>query len=129
MATTTAALELERQKRSLLHAVTTFPVAIGFLIAAGVFVTVRGTLAEPDIFWHLRDAQYAVANLHLVGSDAYSFTAGGASRVNQEWLSGLAYYGAYRAFAWQGVLALYCGLLMAMVVGVYRLAVAKGPTH
>jgi hypothetical protein len=127
MATVTVTVEsLERQKRSLLRAATTFPAAVGFLLAAGVFATTRGHLAEPDIFWHLRNAQYVSTHLRIVTNDMYSFTVAGLPWVSHEWLSELAYYGAYQALGWQGVTALFCALTMAMVVGVYWLARREG---
>lgn len=127
MASATLELKsIEQQKRNILQQLATFPVAVSFMLAVGVFATTRSMLAEPDIFWHLRNAAYVVSHHRVVSQDMYSFTVGGTPWVSHEWLSELAYYGAYRAFGWQGVLGLYCGLMMAIVLGVYWLARREG---
>src|SRR5262249_34535610 len=128
MATVTAELESIRksERPGWLSSLTSFPVALGFLIAVGVFATLRGHFAEPDIFWHLRDAQYVVSQHHIVTHDIYSFTVSGAPSVSHEWLSELVYYGAYKVAGWQGVLGLYCGLMILLVLAVYWLALRAG---
>lgn len=127
MASATLELKsIEQHKRSVLQSLTTFPVAVAFILAVGVFATTRGLLAEPDIFWHLRNAQYVVSHHHIVVEDMYSFTVSGTPWVSHEWLSELIYFGFYRAFGWQGVLGLYCGLMIAIVLGVYWLALREG---
>lgn len=127
MATTQATQPATRQRKlSFARAFTTFPFAVGWLVALGVFVSVKDLLPDPDIFWHLRNAQYDVTNLRLVSSDMYSFTVAGAPWVSHEWLSEVLYYGTWRAFGWQGVVALYSGLTIAIVLIIYWLARREG---
>ena len=127
MATTPAvAPAVKRREMGATRFFTTFPFAIGSLLAVGVFATVRDLLPDPDIFWHLRDGQYIVTHLRLVSSEMYSFTVAGSPWVSHEWLSEVLYYGAYRAFGWQGVLVLYTGLMIAIVLIVYWLARREG---
>jgi hypothetical protein len=101
-------------------------VAVGFLIAVGVTATLTDHFVEPDIFWHLRDAQYVVSHQHIVTQDLYSFTVSGAPWVSHEWVSELVYYGAYKVAGWQGIFGLYGGLMVLLVLGVYWLALREG---
>lgn len=127
MATTSAVVPAnKRRELSFARSFATFPFAIGLMVAAGVFITIRDLLPDPDIFWHLRNAQYVASHLQLVSSDMYSFTVAGSPWVSHEWLSELLYYGAYCAFGWQGVLALYSGLMIAIILTVYWLALCEG---
>jgi hypothetical protein len=61
---------------------------------------------DPDIWWHLRNAQYLVQHHHFLRQDMYSFTAAGKPWVNTEWLSEMPFYFAYRAFGLSGLKAM-----------------------
>ncbi|MGH9516521.1 MAG: hypothetical protein ACRD3P_12690 [Terriglobales bacterium] len=58
---------------------------------------------DPDIWWHLRNAQYLVQQHHFPRQDMYSFTAAAKPWVNTEWLSEIPFYLAYRAFGLEGL--------------------------
>lgn len=58
---------------------------------------------DPDIWWHLRNAQYLVQQHQFPRQDMYSFTAAGKPWVNTEWLSEIPYYVAYRGFGLSGL--------------------------
>jgi len=61
---------------------------------------------DPDIWWHLRDAQYLFQQHHFLHEDAFSFTVAGHPWVNTEWLSEVPFYLAYRAFGLAGLQAM-----------------------
>lgn len=61
---------------------------------------------DPDIWWHIRDAQYLLKNHHFLRQDIYSFTAAGHPWVNTEWLSELPFYFAYRTEGLAGLKAM-----------------------
>ena len=87
----------------------TFPVAIGFLLFLAVFLNnLEKVIVEPDIWWHLQNAQQMVTTHSLTRIDHYSFTAAGSQWIDHEWLSELAYYGAFLALGLRGILAIYC---------------------
>jgi len=65
-----------------------------------VFTMVQPDLNDPDVWWHMRNAQYLVQQHQLPRHDMYSFTAAGRPWVNTEWLSEIPFYLAYR----------FCGL-------------------
>src|ERR1700690_519928 len=61
---------------------------------------------DPDIWWHMRNAQYLLQHHQFPRVDMYSFTVAGRPWINHEWLSELPYYFAYRAFGLVGLKAL-----------------------
>ena len=67
---------------------------------------IQPDLNDPDIWWHMRDAQYLLQQHHFVRQDMYSFTAAGKPWVNTEWLSEIPLYLAYQAFGVSGLKAL-----------------------
>ncbi|HEX3738402.1 MAG TPA: hypothetical protein VHV29_01630 [Terriglobales bacterium] len=67
---------------------------------------IQPDLNDPDVWWHMRDAQYLLQQHHFVRHDMFSFTAAGHPWVNTEWLSEIPLYLAYRAFGVSGLKAL-----------------------
>jgi hypothetical protein len=61
---------------------------------------------DPDIWWHLRNAQFLVQQHQFPRQDMYSFTAAAKPWVNTEWLSEIPFYFAYRAFGLSGLKAM-----------------------
>ena len=88
---------------TILRNVFSFPV---MLVAWIILVVVRlaeRNLPDPDIWWHLRNAQYLFANPQLPNLDTYSFTVAGQPWMNHEWLGEIPYYLAWRAFGLMGI--------------------------
>src|SRR4051812_37958721 len=74
-----------------------FPVAIGFTIFGVIFAWGNTRIAESDLWWHLQNARQIISTHSFPNFDHYSFTSAGSAWIDHEWLSELAYYGAYRA--------------------------------
>ncbi len=87
-----------------------------------VLLSVRKSMAEPDFWWHLRDAEALVTTGHFPTVDTYTFTATGAHRVPQEWLAELAFYAAFRFAGLTGTFVLTLALSEAILLGVLYLA-------
>lgn len=104
------------------RAVTSFPGMLAALLVTKLYWTCRDRIADNDIWWHLRDAQYLLANRHFPNFDSYSFTAAGTPWLDHEWLSELFYYAAYRAFGLRGIFLLFTFLLAVVAVTVFFLA-------
>lgn len=68
-----------------------------------VFTLAQPDLNDPDIWWHMRNAQYLVLHHHFLRQDMYSFTAAGKPWVNTEWLSEIPFYLAHQAFGLSGL--------------------------
>jgi hypothetical protein len=71
-----------------------------------VFTMLQPDLNDPDIWWHMRNAQFLVKQHHFPRQDMYSFTAAGQPWINTEWLSEIPFYLAYRALGISGLKSL-----------------------
>ena len=79
-------------------------------------------LSDPDIGWHLRDAQLLFQNHAFIRADPYTFSLHGYAWINPEWLSEVFFYGAWRALGLHGVELLSILLIEGMAAGVCFLA-------
>ncbi|HEX3986152.1 MAG TPA: hypothetical protein VHX13_06010 [Acidobacteriaceae bacterium] len=102
------------------------PVLLGCSLVCVLFlVTARGgvnALADPDIWWHLRNAQELTQSGHFIHHDTWTFTVAGQPWINFEWLAELPFYFAWR---WLGLQGLYITMMVAAsatVLGIYYLA-------
>jgi hypothetical protein len=64
-----------------------FLTMLTFLLITLQFVMSRGEIIDPDIWWHLRNAEFLIQHHQLPRFDMYSFTVAGAPWINHEWLS------------------------------------------
>jgi hypothetical protein len=87
-----------RAGSSFLAVLTLALVGVQFVITLG-----KPDFNDPDIWWHLRDAQYLVQQHQFLRQDMYSFTAAAKPWVNTEWLSEISFYLVYRAFGLEGL--------------------------
>jgi hypothetical protein len=94
----------------------------GMLITV-VFVLARQGVGDPDIWWHLRNAEYLFKTGGLPRFDMYSFTAAGHPWINHEWLAEVPYYLAWRHFGLQGIQGLLIVLLDVIFLGLFYLCV------
>ena len=96
-----------------------FPVMCMFLLAALIFGYSARGIAEPDIWWHLRNAAYLFQHHSFPSVDTYSFSAAGSPWMNFEWLSEVPFFLGFKALGLQGLLAVYFAVLVLIYVGVY----------
>ena len=102
--------------RGWLRAGTSF-LAVLTLVLIGIqfiFALYRRDLNDPDIWWHMRNAQYLLQTHHLPNTDMYSFTVAGHAWINHEWLAEIPYYLAYQAFGLVGLKSVYFLTLTAI---------------
>ncbi|HEY5176894.1 MAG TPA: hypothetical protein VII95_15155 [Terriglobales bacterium] len=112
------ATQLDRWWRTLFG----FPVMLGVLLVGAVYVFANRSIADPDIWWHLRNAEFLVQHGSMIRHDMYSFTASGAPWINHEWLSELPYYFGWRLLGIRGLyLVLVCSVEL-ILMGVFYLA-------
>lgn len=91
--------------KGALRASTSF-LAVLTLVLIGlqfIFALYRRDMNDPDIWWHMRNAQYLLQQHHFPRTDMYSFTVAGHPWINHEWLSEIPYYLAYKAFGLVGL--------------------------
>jgi hypothetical protein len=103
-----------------------FPVMCMFLLAAVIFGFSVRQIAEPDIWWHLRNAAYLFQHHSFPSVDTYSFTAAGSPWMNFEWLSEVPFFLAFKALGLQGLLLVYFSLLVLIYIGVYHRSCRAG---
>jgi len=99
-----------------------FLVVLTFIVLTLVFILAHGKIADPDIWWHLHNADYLVRHHSLPRYDMYSFTVAGHPWMNYEWLADLPYYFAWRAFGLSGIEALSLAVLGLIFLGVLHLS-------
>jgi hypothetical protein len=87
-----------------------------------LFTMWRGNAGDPDIWWHLRNAEYLFTHHALPRQDSYSFTVAGHPWINHEWLAEIPYYLAWRAWGLVGMKNLVFLLLVLIFVGVVYLS-------
>ena len=94
-------------------------------IAVLIFLVVPMRVADPDLWWHLRNAEYLVHTHHQITRDMYSYTAAGAAWMNHEWLAELPFYAAWHAFGPVGAYLLTLGLSEAILLSVFALCLYR----
>jgi hypothetical protein len=117
-----AAFTSRARKAIVLRKICSFPVLLALVLAGSIFVFDSGSIADPDIWWHLRNAEVLVQSHSVVHHDFYSFTAAGSQWINEAWLSELAYYFGWQ---WMGIRGIYLVMLLeveCILMGVFALA-------
>lgn len=99
-----------------------FLVVLTFLVLALVFIFSRGKVADPDIWWHLHNAEYLMQHHAFPRQDTFSFTVAGYPWMNHEWLAELPYYFAWRAMGLRGIEWLTFVVLCAIFLGILYLS-------
>jgi hypothetical protein len=106
-----------------------FPALLVALLTAKVFYVCRDRIADPDLWWHLRNAQFFLTNHKFPDVDTFSFAAAGSPWINHEWLPEIFYYAVYNALGLAGVFLLCASVLSLILTVVFLLSFreAKDP--
>jgi hypothetical protein len=80
-----------------------FPAMLTVLLVTLQFMMSHRNVPDPDIWWHLRNAEYLFQHHQLPRFDMYSFTVAGHPWINHEWLAEVPYYLAWRAWGLSGL--------------------------
>ncbi len=99
-----------------------FLVVLTFVFLTLVFILAHGKVADPDIWWHLHNADYLIHHHSLPRYDMYSFTVPGHPWMNHEWLAELPYYFAWRVLGLSGIDAVAVTVLSLIFLGVLCLS-------
>jgi hypothetical protein len=92
------------------------------LLAFAVFRAARQSIADPDLWWHLKNAQYLFTTGRLPLTDTYSFTAAGSAWTPHAWIAEIPFYLGFRIAGLSGVFVVYLVLSEAIVLGTFYLA-------
>ena len=72
---------------------------------------------DPDIWWHLRNAEYLFTEHKLPRADMYSFTVIGHAWINHEWGAEIPYYLGWRLGGLAGIKLVSIALLEVIFLG------------
>jgi hypothetical protein len=104
---------------SVLRKIFSFPVMLASIIVVFVFLAAGSSVGDPDIWWHLRNAEYLFATGSTPQFDFYSYTTNSHPWMNHEWLAEIPYYLAWRVGGLMGIYVLFVGLLCVIMLGIY----------
>jgi hypothetical protein len=84
----------------------------------------KGTpiLRDPDIWWHMRNAETLLNTHHFITTDTYSFTTRGQRWIDPEWLAEIPYYLGFHLGGERGLFLVMLGAFECIVLGVLLLA-------
>src|SRR3989441_560692 len=99
-----------------------FLTMLTFLLVTLEFIMTRGSVVDPDIWWHLHNAEYLFQHHQFPRADMYSFTVEGHPWINHEWLSEIPYYLAWRAGGLSGVDAVMFATISLIFLGLLYLS-------
>ncbi len=77
---------------------------------------------DPDIGWHLRNAEFLLHTHRFIREDAYSFSTLGMPWIDHEWLAEIPYEIGWRLGGARGLLLVSALVLEAIFVGVFYLS-------
>jgi hypothetical protein len=98
-----------------------FLTMLAFLLVTLEFIMTRGSVVDPDIWWHLRNAEYLFQHHQFPRADRYSFTVAGHPWINHEWLSEVPYYLAWRVGGLAGINAVMFAVISLIFLGLLYL--------
>jgi hypothetical protein len=102
-----------------------FPTLLAAILIARVYWSCRDNIADPDLWWHLRNAQYFFAHLRFPNVDSCSFTAAGTPWIDHEWLPEVFFYAAFQNFGLTGIFVLFTSLLAILLIAVFSLTLKE----
>ena len=99
------------------------------IVSAAVFFCVPHAMRDPDIWWHLRNAEWQLHRHAFLRQDMFSFTAAGAPWIDHEWLAELPFYAAYRVLGERGLYAVTLLLIEIIFLCLLLLTYKKTRSH
>jgi hypothetical protein len=120
-----AAHDFRRPALELLERVISFPVCAVVGFAVFVYLLIPQSVADPDIWWHLRNADWQLHAHAFLTRDYFSFTVCGAPWIDHEWLSELPLYLAWRILGATGLFLMTVAAVETVFAGVFYLSYRK----
>jgi hypothetical protein len=102
-----------------------FALSLYAMMLAGMFFIAGLRFTEPDIWWHLKNAEVLLDSGSFSPIDHYSWTASGSAWMNHEWLAEIPFYLAYGALGLRGLFLTYFILHGIIFAGVYYLGILR----
>jgi hypothetical protein len=108
-------------RRPWLRTAFSFLAMLTMLVVAIAFMMENKGIQDPDIWWHLRNAEYLFQHHELPRQDMFSFTVAGHPWINHEWLAEIPFYLAWRATGLVGVKILTIAVIELIFLGLVYL--------
>ena len=89
------------------------------IVAVSLYISSR-TVADPDLWGHVRFGQDILASRSLHAADPYSYLTAGQPSINHEWASEAVFAATFNAAGPRGLLALKTAILLGVVLLLYR---------
>src|SRR5450759_2570969 len=99
-----------------------FHLALAAVLAMWVFFFCTKSVADPDVWWHIKNAQYLLTQHKFLRVDMYSYTVFGTPWIDHEWLSEIPFYLVWKAGGLYGLYLFYCILVEGVIAGMFYLA-------
>ena len=74
-------------------------------------------MRDPDIWWHLRNAQTLLSTHRFIRQDLYSFTTHGQPWINPEWLAEIPYYFGFHFLGERGLFLVMLAAVEVFIAG------------
>jgi hypothetical protein len=92
------------------------------IVSFWVYVGAGYSVWDADIWWHLRMAEYLLANGATPRVDIFSYTTNAHPWMNHEWLSEIPYFLAWKADGLMGIYLTFVLLLIVIMLGIFYYA-------
>ena len=89
------------------------------IVAVSLYINSR-TVADPDLWGHVRFGQDILASRSLPAADPYSYLTAGQPWINHEWASEAVFAAVFNAAGPCGLVALKTAILLGVVLLLYR---------
>src|SRR6478672_3752579 len=93
--------------------------AMALLLVALSLLYLSPTVADADLWGHVRFGQDILRMHALSAQDPYSYLTAGSSWINHEWLSEVVFAATYDAMGAPGLIALKTAIAVLLVLGSY----------
>jgi hypothetical protein len=107
---------------AVLSRVFSFPVMLGVLLIASVFVTGREFVTDPDCWWHTKTGEIILSTHVWPTTDPYSFTVAGQPWLSYEWGGDVVLASAARLGGLRGLDFLSILMSATIMIALYYLA-------
>lgn len=95
---------------------------LAVLLAGIIFVLLPKSNADPDLGWHLRNAQWLLRQHAFLRQDIYSFSVRGKPWMDHEWLAEIPFYLGWRWFGDRGIFMMSYAAVTTVLLGIFALA-------
>jgi hypothetical protein len=102
-----------------------FPAALTFLLAGGMFGPIRNFAVDPDVWWHIKVGATILSTHRFPTTDVYSFTASGTPWIAYEWLGEVLLAATESVGGLRGLVALDFGLAAVTLFALYALCTGR----